>query len=122
VAEALGGWSRIDRVSYPGVRPGRQAELADGLLRPGRSGLITFSLKEKGLEPLRWFYDAIRPPVLKGPGLGGETSLICPYVMLAHYRDSDAFLEAQGLDRHSLRLSVGVEPVDDILESLGIGI
>ncbi len=120
VAEALRESPAVDEVMYPGFGSEAEASLAGALLSPGRGGLLSFSLKEKGLEPLRRFYDAIRKPVLKGPGLGGETSLICPYVMLAHYRDDPAFLESQGLDMHSLRLSVGVEPVEEILAALGV--
>lgn len=119
VADALEEHPAIDRVHYPGRPSDDQAALAEALLSPGRSGLLSFTLKEKGLEPLRRFYDAIRPPLLKGPGLGGEQSLICPYVMLAHYHDSRKTLEAKGLDFHGLRLSVGTESLDDILSGLG---
>jgi cystathionine beta-lyase/cystathionine gamma-synthase len=120
VVERLRACEKIDEVWYPGSANQREEALAKALLSPGRSGLLSFSLKDKGREPLRAFYDAIREPIKKGPGLGGETSLICPYVMLAHYHDTEAFLKKQELDIHSLRLSVGTEPVEEIVEALGL--
>jgi cystathionine gamma-synthase len=108
----------IAQVFYPGVVGADQENLAQALFSPGRSGLVSFLLKDGTREGLARFYDNVSAPVMKGPGFGGETSLLCPYVMLAHYHDDKAVLDKLGLDFHLIRLSVGVEPLDDIWHAL----
>ena len=79
--------------------------------------MITFTLR----GPLDPFYDRLRLP--KGPSFGMETTLICPFMYLAHYdlvntAAGRAQLAASGLDSNLLRLSVGTEPADDIIATL----
>jgi cystathionine gamma-synthase len=71
--------------------------------------------------PLARFYDRLR--LAKGPSFGLATSLICPFMYLAHYDlvttpEGRATLEAQGLDPELLRLSIGAEPADDLIAAL----
>jgi cystathionine gamma-synthase len=71
--------------------------------------------------PLANFYDRLRLP--KGPSFGMKTTLICPFIYLAHYdlvtspagRET---LKASGLDPELLRLSIGCEPADEIIGAL----
>ncbi len=80
----------------------------------GYGGLISFELKDSSRSsPL--FYDAVR--LCKGPSLGTEFSLLCPYVLLAHY-DELAWAESCGVPRNLLRLSVGLEGSDDLIGRL----
>jgi cystathionine beta-lyase/cystathionine gamma-synthase len=120
IASRLARSPSVATVHYPGSGSNTQERLAATHLTPGRSGLISFILKDGGVEALQRFYDAVRAPVRKGLGLGGETSLVCPYVMIAHYQADPAFLVAQGLHRHLVRLSVGTEPPDEIWKGLGL--
>jgi cystathionine gamma-synthase len=60
----------------------------------------------------------------KGPSFGIKTSLLCPFMFLAHYdlvttADGRAELARYGIDPHLLRLSVGCEPTDDLIATLG---
>jgi cystathionine gamma-synthase len=80
-------------------------------------GMITFTLR----GPLERFYDRLRLP--KGPSFGMTTTLICPFMYLAHYdlvttEAGRAELAASGLDPDLLRLSIGTEPVADIIAAL----
>ncbi len=82
-------------------------------------GMITFTLKKIG--GLTEFYDRLRLP--KGPSFGMKTTLICPFMYLAHYDlvttpAGLAELAASKLDPDLLRLCVGIEPVDDIIATL----
>ncbi len=120
IAGRLGGSRAIRTVWYPGSQSLVQEERASRFLSPGRSGLISFVLRDEGIDAMRDFYDRVGPPVRKGPSLGGEETLLSPYVMMAHYRDDPAFLAQAGLPFHLLRLSVGTEPVEDIWRALGI--
>jgi len=86
--------------------------------RPGATGgVISFSVRGK----LEAFYDRLRLP--KGPSFGMRTTLICPFMYLAHYdlvtsAEGRAQLEANGLDPELLRLCVGTEPVEEIIGAL----
>ena len=80
-------------------------------------GMISFSLK----GPLEPFYDRLRLP--KGPSFGMRTTLICPFMYLAHYDlvttpEGRAELAASGLDPELLRLCVGAESGGDIIAAL----
>ncbi|MDB6126435.1 MAG: Cys/Met metabolism pyridoxal-phosphate-dependent protein [Verrucomicrobia bacterium] len=80
--------------------------------------MITFTLTGS----LEKFYDRLRLP--KGPSFGMETTLICPFMYLAHYDlvstpAGRAELAANGLDPDLLRLSIGTEPVEEIIAALG---
>ena len=71
--------------------------------------------------PLARFYDRLRLP--KGPSFGMKTTLICPFIYLAHYdlvtsESGRAFLAAAGLSPELLRLSIGCEPAGDIVAAL----
>ena len=91
--------------------------LARGATATG--GMITFTLRRPGaLEP---FYDALRLP--KGPSFGMQSTLICPFLYLAHYDlvttpAGRAELAANGLDPDLLRLCCGREPAADIIGAL----
>ena len=92
---------------------------------PGATGgMISFTLRGK----LDTFYDRLRLP--KGPSFGMRTTLICPFMYLAHYAlvttpAGRTELEANGLDPDLMRLCVGTEPADEIIavlaEALGDG-
>lgn len=82
-------------------------------------GMITFTLRKLG--GLTAFYDALRLP--KGPSFGMKTTLICPFMYLAHYDlvttpSGLAELSASKLDPDLLRLCVGTEPSDEIIAAL----
>jgi cystathionine gamma-synthase len=94
----------------------------DNYLRLARSpdavgSMITFTLKGS----LEKFYDRLRLP--KGPSFGMKTTLICPFMFLAHYDlvttpAGRAELAASGLDPNLLRLSIGTEPAEEIIAAL----
>jgi cystathionine gamma-synthase len=79
--------------------------------------MVTFTVRGS----LEDFYDRLNLP--KGPSFGMQTTVLCPYIFLAHYDlvatpSGRAELEACGLDPDLLRLSVGAEPAKDIIASL----
>lgn len=110
---------------HPGVRdvfwalhPASRANYLAIARTPASVGaMITFTLR----GPLDRFYDRLVLP--KGPSFGMVNSLICPFMYLAHYdlvgtAAGRAELAAGGLDPDLLRLSVGAEPVEDIIAAL----
>lgn len=80
-------------------------------------GMITFTLR----GPMEPFYDRLRLP--KGPSFGMKTTLICPFMYMAHYDlvttpAGVAELAASRIDPDLLRLCCGVEPPEAIIAAL----
>lgn len=84
------------------------------------SPVISFELD----GALARFYDAV--PIAKGPSFGMRTSLLCPFVYLAHYDlvttpEGRSLLAEARLAPELLRLSIGEEPADAIIAALEQG-
>ncbi len=80
-------------------------------------GMVTFTIR----DPLEPFVDRLRLP--KGPSFGMKTTLACPFMYMAHFDLTTtpagiAELAASGLDPDLMRLCVGTEPVEDIIDAL----
>eukprot|EP00164_Ancoracysta_twista_P001409 GFYU01001834.1.p1 GENE.GFYU01001834.1~~GFYU01001834.1.p1 ORF type:complete len:624 (+),score=210.95 GFYU01001834.1:513-2384(+) len=60
------------------------------------------------------FYDNLS--TCKGPSLGTNFTLCCPYTLLAHYTELP-FASECGVNRNLIRVSVGVENIHDIIDS-----
>lgn len=80
-------------------------------------GIITIELH----IPLESVYDKLK--IAKGPSFGAEFTLVCPYMYLAHYdlvsnQEGRQFLNEKGLNPELLRISVGIEKVEDIIHVL----
>jgi cystathionine gamma-synthase len=93
----------------------------DNYLRHARSPDCGGSMISFTVENLTDFYDRLRLP--KGPSFGMKTTLICPFIYLAHYdlvtsAAGCETLAAAGLDPELLRLSIGLEPADEIIAAL----
>jgi len=76
----------------------------------GFGGLLSLELKDSAIAAPR-FFDALR--VCKGPNLGMEYTLACPYTVLAHFTEFE-FAESCGVSRWLIRVAVGTEPFDDL--------
>ena len=76
----------------------------------GHSGM--FSLLLKDVAQSAAFYDALA--FCKGPSLGTNFTLACPYTLLAHYDELD-WAESCGVSRHLIRVSTGLEPLGDLV-------
>ncbi len=81
-------------------------------LKPGAGfgGLFSLVLKDKSKSAK--FYDSLQ--LLKGPSLGTNYTLVCPYVLLAHYNELD-WAESCGVSRHLIRVSVGLEEINSLM-------
>lgn len=69
-------------------------------------------------QDLAFYYDKLE--LAKGPSLGTEFTIAMPYVYLAHYEDlktetGKQKLTALGINPNLLRLSIGIEPVEEII-------
>ena len=111
LCEALHKHPAIERVDYPIYR---DAENYRGFQRPGGGAGGLFSLLLKNPEHCApRFFDALE--ISKGPNLGTNFSLCCPYTILAHFDELD-FVETCGISRYLVRVSVGLEEPEWLIE------
>ncbi|GMF12865.1 unnamed protein product [Phytophthora lilii] len=82
--------------------------------KPGYGPLLSILLPG-GLEPAKAFYNALKSA--KGPSLGTNFTLSCPYTLLAHYGELE-FVESCGVDRNLIRISIGHEDLEVIWADL----
>jgi cystathionine beta-lyase/cystathionine gamma-synthase len=115
LAEALEPHAKVARVHYPFLRSHPDHDLARRLLHGG-GGVLSLSI-EGGFEPCCRVHDALRV-VARASSLGGVESLASIPVISSHRNASAEELEAQGIDRGLLRLSVGLEDAGDLLADL----
>lgn len=110
LADFLSAHPAVEKIWYPKFTT---PKLYEAIKRKegGYGGLVSFLLKNRKKSPK--FYDALR--ISKGPSLGTDFSLACPYALLAHY-DELEWAEGCGLDRHLIRISVGSEDAEEIVE------
>ena len=84
------------------------------LMRPGAGHSCLLSLElVGGLSKAKRFYNALE--VCKGPSLGTNFTLVCPYVLLAHYNELD-WAQKCGVPPHLIRVSVGLEDSKNLWE------
>lgn len=112
VAEYLEKHPMVESVTYPGLPSHPQHELAKKQYR-GFSGMITFYIKG-GLDNARLFLENIKYFVL-AESLGGVESLIESPAIMTHASIPKAEREKIGLTDNLIRLSVGIEDIDDLI-------
>ncbi|KZV92644.1 PLP-dependent transferase [Exidia glandulosa HHB12029] len=78
-----------------------------------------FSVTFHTLAASRAFFDAL--PCAKGPSLGTNFTLACPYTILAHYHELQ-WAAKYGVEEGLVRVSIGLEPVKELLESARVAL
>ena len=89
----------------------------DGKAVGGYGGL--FSLTFTSLKASLAFFDAL--PCYKGPSLGTNFTLACPYTILAHFNELEWAAEF-GVEEGLVRISVGTENTDDLLRNFEVAL
>ena len=115
IANYLHEHSKIERVVYPGHESHPQYELAQRQMT-GPGGMITCFLKG-GLEPSRRFLENTKIFAL-AESLGGVESLIEHPAIMTHASVPPDVRAALGISDGLVRLSVGIEDIDDLLKDL----
>ncbi len=110
LAEFLRSHSAVSAVYYSTYSP-IHAKYA----RSAGSGGAMISIELVG--SMQSFYDKV--DVFKGPSFGMQTTSLSPFMYLAHYdlvteEQGRAFLKEVGLSPDLIRISVGVEPYEEI--------
>lgn len=115
VAEFLESHEKVKKVVYPGLRSHPQHELAKRQMS-GYGGMITFYIKG-GLSAARSFLENVKVFAL-AESLGGVESLIEHPAIMTHASVPPETRKQLGIDDEMIRLSVGIEDVNDLLADL----
>ena len=116
VAEFLGKQAGVTNVIYPSLQTGEARRRADSYLKGGYGGLVGFELKG-GREAGRRFIDALQM-FYHVANIGDARSLAIHPATTTHSQLSPAEQLATGVNDGYVRLSVGIEHIDDILGDL----
>jgi cystathionine gamma-lyase len=115
IAKYLEKHSQVQKVTYPGLESHAQHALAKKQMS-GFGGMITFWIKG-GLPASRAFLEKVRIFAL-AESLGGVESLIEHPAIMTHASVPADQRKLLGIDDSMIRLSVGIEHVDDLLADL----
>ncbi|MCB0407603.1 MAG: cystathionine gamma-synthase, partial [Bdellovibrionales bacterium] len=115
VAAYLEEHKSVEKVIYPGLKSHPQYELAKQQMS-GFGGMITFYLKG-GLKESKKFLETVRLFAL-AESLGGVESLIEHPAIMTHASVPAENRKSLGIDDNLVRLSVGIENIEDILADL----
>lgn len=115
IARFLEGHAQVEKTIYPGLASHPQHGLAKEQMS-GFGGMITFHIKG-GLGAARKFLESVRVFAL-AESLGGVESLIEHPAIMTHASVPVENRKALGIDDSLIRLSVGIEDLDDLMRDL----
>ncbi|NLY57203.1 MAG: bifunctional O-acetylhomoserine aminocarboxypropyltransferase/cysteine synthase [Gammaproteobacteria bacterium] len=116
VAEYLQQHPQVAWVKYAGLKDNPEHELAQRYMGGKPAAILSFGIKG-GQEAGARFIDALQL-VLRLVNIGDAKSLACHPASTTHRQLSDEELEQAGVPRDLIRLSIGIEHIDDILADL----
>ncbi|PKS07061.1 hypothetical protein jhhlp_005658 [Lomentospora prolificans] len=109
ICDTLRSHPSVKRVYYPKYNESRPNYDVCKLPTGGYGGLlsVTFHSQHQAIA----FYDALE--TAKGPSLGTNFTLTCPYVLIAHYQELD-WAAKFGAETALIRVSVGLEETENL--------
>ncbi len=115
IAHHLERHTNVRRVNYPGLASSAYHELAKSQMG-GFGAMLSFELDEAKVDAGRFVRGLrlIKPAVSRG----GIESTICSPAVTSHAKISAAERKRIGISDSLLRLSVGIEQVDDLIEDI----
>jgi O-acetylhomoserine (thiol)-lyase len=116
VADYLGKRREVTKVIHPSIQSGEARERADKYLKGGYGGLVGFELAG-GLEAGRRFIDGLEL-LYHVANIGDARSLAIHPASTTHSQLSAEDQAASGVSDGYIRLSIGLEHIDDILADI----
>ena len=116
VAEYLEGHDKVSWVNYAGLPSSQYNELANRISGGKASGILSFGIKG-GRDAGAKFIDGLQM-ILRLVNIGDAKSLACHPASTTHRQLSADELKAAGVSEDLVRISVGIEHVDDIISDI----
>lgn len=118
VAAWLGTHPRVERVYYPDDPRHPDARVIERLLPEGlRGGIVSFEVRDAGREAIFRMMDGLRM-IVRATSLGDVHTMITYPVLSSHREVAPKQRERMGIRDNLLRVSVGIEAVEDITADL----
>lgn len=115
VAQFLEKHKSVKKVYYPGLKNHPQQALIKSQMK-GFGGMLAFELDTKKV-PLNTFFKKLKYFSL-AESLGGVESLIESPWFMSHKSMGEKGLKASGITQETIRVSLGVEDADDLIDDL----
>ncbi len=120
VARFLEKHPKIAKINYPGLESFTQYELGKKQMT-GYSGLMSFQLKTDDLDKIKTFFNGLNLFQI-GVSWGGHESLIyAPAISYLKELSKEQF-EGMGISLGDMRISIGLESAEDLIEDLDLGL
>jgi O-acetylhomoserine (thiol)-lyase len=116
VAEYLKSHPKVRWVNYAGLPDSKFHELAQKICRGKASGILSFGI-EGGEKAGSAFIDRLQM-ILRLVNIGDAKSLACHPASTTHRQLSEEELATAGVSQDLVRLSVGIEHIDDIIADI----
>lgn len=116
VAEYLQNHPQVVWVKYAGLTSHPEHDLAVRYMSGKPAGILSFGIKG-GAEAGAKFIDALKL-IVRLVNIGDAKSLACHPASTTHRQLNDGELERAGVSRDLIRLSIGIEHIDDIIADL----
>ncbi|TMO26241.1 aminotransferase class I/II-fold pyridoxal phosphate-dependent enzyme [Pseudoalteromonas sp. S4741] len=113
IAEYLESHPKVLWVNYAGLKSSPYNEMSQKITNGKASGILSFGIAG-GLEAGTRFIDALNM-ILRLVNIGDAKSLACHPASTTHRQLNDEELANAGVSRDLIRLSVGIENIDDII-------
>ncbi len=120
VAKYLKGHKKIAWVNYPGLEDNEYYPLVKKYMPKGASSIISFGINGgelSGREAGKQFIENVKL-LIHATNIGDSRSIITYPCLTTHRQLNDEQLKACGISDDFMRLSVGLEDVDDIIEDI----
>lgn len=116
VAQYLEGHPKVERVNYAGLPGSKYHELCNKLSKGKASGILSFEIRG-GAASGGQFIDVLKM-ILRLVNIGDAKSLACHPASTTHRQLNPDELRASGVSEGLVRISVGIEHIDDIIEDI----
>ena len=116
VAEYLNASPKIEWVNYPDLKSDRCHALAQKYMPHGTSGVVSFGVKG-GREPAVKFMEGLRMASIVTHVADLRTCVLHP-ASTTHRQLTDSQLREAGISPNMIRMSVGIENIEDILDDI----
>ena len=116
VAEYLEGHDQVEWVNYAGLKSSSDHEMCQKIVGGRPSGILSFGIKGGEVAGGK-FIDALQM-ILRLVNIGDAKSLACHPASTTHRQLNDDELATAGVSREMVRLSIGIEHIDDILADI----
>jgi len=116
VAEFLEKHDAVSWVNYPGLKSHPDNKLVEKYMNGKASAIMSFGIKG-GAKAGSSFIDKLKL-IVRLVNIGDAKSLACHPASTTHRQLNKKELEAAGVPEDMVRLSIGIEHIDDIIEDL----